>query len=217
MVERSKKATAKPVDAADSRSKAEAPPQQDAQDLTPVVGKNLRRFRGERGLSLEGLSKLCGVSRAMLGQIELGHSTPTINVVWKIACALDMPFSALISEERTAGTWVLPRAKARILASKDGVFTSRALFPMDRPRTVEFYELRLQPLGREDAEPHAPGTTENLIVSKGRVALSIDGDRRLLEEGDAIFFEADVEHSYENVDPAEDAVMHLVMTYSQKS
>ena len=185
----------------------------DAQDLTPVVGKNLRRFRAERGLSLEGLSKVSGVSRAMLGQIELGHSTPTINVVWKIARALDVPFSALISEERSAGTWVLPRAKARVLASKDGVFTSRALFPMDRPRNVEFYELRLAPGGREDADPHPQGTTENLIVAKGRVALSIDGDRRLLEEGDAIFFEADVAHSYENVEPRAEAVMHLVMTY----
>jgi transcriptional regulator with XRE-family HTH domain len=186
------------------------------QDLTPVVGRNLRRFRAERALSLEGLSKLSGVSRAMLGQIELGHSTPTINVVWKIARALDMPFSALISEERGAGTWVLPRAKARVLTSKDGVFTSRALFPMDRPRNVEFYELLLTPGGREDAEPHPKGTTENLIVAKGRVALSIDGDRRLLEQGDAIFFEADVPHSYENVDPKHEAVMHLVMTYPPK-
>ena len=52
--------------------------QPEGQDLTPVVGKNLRRFRSERGLSLEGLSKVSGVSRAMLGQIELGHSTPTM-------------------------------------------------------------------------------------------------------------------------------------------
>ncbi len=185
-------------------------------DLTPVVGKNLRRFRSERGLSLEGLSKLSGVSRAMLGQIELGHSTPTINVVWKIARALDLPFSAIISEERNLGTWVLPRNKARRLTSSDGVFTSRALSPMDRPRNVEFYELTLQKGGREEAEPHPRGTTENLIVAKGRVALAIDGDRRLLDEGDAIFFEADVPHVYENLDPASEAVMHLVMTYTHK-
>jgi len=186
------------------------------EDLTPVVGKNLRRFRSERGLSLEALSKMSGVSRAMLGQVELGHSTPTINVVFKIARALEMPFSAMISEERQPGTWVQPKAKARTLLSRDGAFSSRALFPMDRPRNVEFYELRLTPGGREDADPHPPGTTENLIVGLGRIALSIDGDRRLLDEGDAIFFEADVPHSYENVDPRAEALMFLVMTYAQK-
>jgi len=87
---------------------------------------------------------------------------------------------------------------------------------MDRPRHVEFYELRLTAGGREDADPHPPGTSENLIVGLGRIALSIDGDRRLLEEGDAIFFEADVPHSYENVDTKSEAVMFLVMTYPQK-
>jgi transcriptional regulator with XRE-family HTH domain len=185
-------------------------------DLTPTVGRNLKRFRAERGLSLEALAKVSGVSRAMLGQVELGQSTPTINVVWKIARALDVPFSALISEQGAAGTWVLPSTKARLLTSADGAFTSRALFPFDRPRTVEFYELRLAPSGREIAEPHPPGTTENLVVARGRVAISIDGDRRLLEAGDAIFFEAHVPHVYENVDSREEAAMYLVMTYAQK-
>ena len=66
-------------------------------DLTPILGANLRRLRIRRGLSLERLARASGVSRAMLGQIELGQSTPTINVVWKIARSLSVPFSALIS------------------------------------------------------------------------------------------------------------------------
>ena len=47
-------------------------------DLAPVVGGNLRRLRTRRGLSLERLAQSSGVSRAMLGQIELGQSAPTI-------------------------------------------------------------------------------------------------------------------------------------------
>src|SRR5579859_404207 len=62
-----------------------------AGDLAPVVGKNLRRLRTQRGLSLERLSRASGVSRAMLGQVELGQSAPTINVLWKIARALGIP------------------------------------------------------------------------------------------------------------------------------
>jgi DNA-binding XRE family transcriptional regulator len=60
----------------------------EATDLAPVVGGNLRRLRTRRGLSLERLAQISGVSRAMLGQIELGQSAPTINVLWKIARAL---------------------------------------------------------------------------------------------------------------------------------
>src|SRR6476620_9159909 len=63
-------------------------------DLVPILGANLRRLRSKRGLSLERLAKLSTVSRAMLSQVELGYSAPTINVIWRIANALGVPFSA---------------------------------------------------------------------------------------------------------------------------
>src|SRR3954465_1551248 len=100
--------------------KAAAPPEteESVADLAPIVGLRLRRLRGERKLSLEGLAKISGVSRAMLGQIELGHSAPTINVLWKIARALDLPFSALIAAPKQAGgTRVLHAAKTKRLTS----------------------------------------------------------------------------------------------------
>src|SRR5262245_40312410 len=91
-----------------------------SRDLTPVVGGNLRRLRSQRGLSLERLSQLSGVSRAMLGQIELGQSAPTINVLWKISSALGVPFSALISSRSQGGVHVLRADQAKLLTSHDG-------------------------------------------------------------------------------------------------
>ena len=183
-----------------------------SQDLAPVVGANLRKLRVHRGLSLEKLSKASAVSRAMLGQIELGKSAPTINVLWKIARALEIPFSALIRDQRAGGTVVLPRERAKKLTSHDGAFTSRALFPFNVPRNVEFYELRLAARGVEKADPHPPGTTENLVVSKGTLALSVGTDRHTLAAGDAVLFEADAPHVYENAGD-EELLMYLVMTY----
>jgi transcriptional regulator with XRE-family HTH domain len=182
-------------------------------DLTPILGANLRRLRIRRGLSLERLARASGVSRAMLGQIELGQSTPTINVVWKIARSLSVPFSALISHCVRPRTALLRGERAKVLTSADGNFISRALFPYDEARKVEFYELRLRPHGREVAEAHPAGTTENLVVSAGSLSLLVDTDRFSLEAGDAVFFEADVPHEYYN--PGElDVVMYLVMTYA---
>ncbi len=182
-------------------------------DLTPVVGANLRKLRVKRGLSLERLSKLSGVSRAMLGQIELGQSAPTINVLWKISVALGVPFSALISNRQGGSVAVLRADQAKKLTSHDGTFTSRALFPFDEPRRVEFYELRLAPHGVEHADAHAPGTVENLVVSQGTVEIEASGTRHVLGAGDAIVFEADRPHAYSNPAGVE-AVMYLVMTYA---
>ncbi len=185
-------------------------------DLTPVVGSNLRRLRNQRGLSLERLSKLSGVSRAMLGQIELGQSAPTINVLWKISSALGVPFSALITARGTPGPHVLRAEQAKHLTSHDGAFSSRALFPFDEPRTTEFYELKLAPLSVEQADPHPPGTVENLVVTTGALEMNIAGEKHLLSTGDSILFEADVPHEYRNPGDRE-CVMYLVMTYAEKT
>ena len=184
-------------------------------DLAPVVGSNLRRLRTRRGLSLERLAQISGVSRAMLGQIELGQSAPTINVLWKIARALEVTFSALISARTQSGALVLRSGESKILTSKDRSFSSRALFPFDEPRRVEFYELRLSGGAVENADAHPPGTSENLVVTAGTVEIDVAGDTHKLDAGDSILFEADSPHAYRNVGRTE-AVMYLVMTYAEE-
>lgn len=187
----------------------------DEADLTPAVAANLRRLRTKRGLSLDALGQLSGVSRAMLGQIELRQSTPTINVLWKIARALNVPFSALIAEPPRGRAKVLTAAQTKVLTSHDGKFSSRALFPFDEPRHVEFYELRLAGRATETAEPHPPGTVENLVVARGSLELDVGSETRRLGVGDAVHFQADAPHAYRN--PGKDeTVMYLVMTYAEQ-
>ena len=181
--------------------------------LAPAVGANLRRLRVKRGLSLERLARRAGVSRAMLSQIELGHSAPTINLLWKIARALDVTFASLVTQRNDTATVVMPAREARLLTNQGGTFTSRALFPLGERKRTEFYELRLKADGEETAHPHTPGTVENLVVASGLVDLDVAGATHRLGAGDAIQFSADVMHSYRNASSA-DAVMYLVMTYA---
>jgi len=183
-------------------------------DLAPIVGQNLRRLRTKRGLSLEGMATQSGVSRAMLGQIELGQSAPTINVLWKISRALEVPFAALISPQGQGGPVVLAAADAKHLSNRDGTFTSRALFPFDKTRRVEFYELTLAAHCSENAEAHSPGTAENIVVTSGALALTVRDQTYELGVGDAIVFEADAPHVYHNPSNQR-AVMYLVMTYAE--
>jgi rhodanese-related sulfurtransferase/transcriptional regulator with XRE-family HTH domain len=182
--------------------------------LEAIVGVNLRALRTERSLSLDDLARLTGLSRTLLGQIELGKTAPSVNVVWKIARAFDVHFAALLATAPRTETTVLRAATATRLASPDGRFSSRALFPLgDRP-DAELYELYLGPHSREDAHPHQPGTRENLIVVSGQLRLTIGAEHHDLARGDAIVFAADVVHAYEN--PGKDPCwIHLVMTYAR--
>ena len=151
----------------------------------------------------------------MLGQIELGQSTPTINLLWKISRGLEVPFSALVTAATARAATVVRAKGARLLSSADGSFTSRALAPFSGPRSIEFYELRLAAQGVERAEAHAPGTTENLVLARGAAIIGVGKSRHELKLGDSITFDADVGHSYENPSD-EEAVMYLVMTYAER-
>lgn len=181
-------------------------------DLPNLVGWKLRRLRTQRGYSLDRLAKLSGVSRGMLGQIELAKSMPTIGVLWKIATALNVPFAALITADASSSTVVLRRDRAKVLGSSEGRFLSRALFPFDVERRVEFYELRIAPDHEEAAEGHASGTTENLVVTSGALELFDGVHWHRLAEGDAILFDASAPHIYRNLSDSE-TVIYLVMTY----
>jgi transcriptional regulator with XRE-family HTH domain len=183
------------------------------EELGLIIGAALKRLRTKRGLSLEALARLAGVSRAMIGQIEGGRSMPTIGLLWKIARALEVPFSALTGSGGGGGMAVMRADRSKVLTSQDGGFASRALFPYDSERRVEFYELTMAPGALELAEPHAPGTTENLTVAQGRVEIASGGETSLLDQGDSVYFQADVPHSYRNIGP-DKAIMFLVMTYT---
>ena len=189
--------------------------EREAEELKRRVGENLVRLRKKRGLSLERLASLSGVSRAMIGQIESAESTPTIALLWKVARGLDVRFADLLGDEGSGDVQVLPASAAKVLRSSDGAFESRALFPFDSRRRAEFYELRLGGAHAERAEAHAEGTYENLIVQAGRLRLTVgDAEPIDLRAGDAVYFRADVPHVYENPGTRE-TVMYLVMTYAE--
>lgn len=185
-------------------------------EISALTGQNLRRLRTRRGYSLDRLAKISGVSRAMLGQVETGKSSPTIAILWKIAAALDVPCGSLIAEPRDTALHVLTHARAKVLSASEGRFQTRALFPYESERKVEFYELRIAPHHTEVAEAHRPGTVENLVVSRGTVEI-VAGRHppQILGEGDAILFEADVAHSYRNMTGSE-AVLYLVSSYIEE-
>lgn len=182
-------------------------------DESPDVGSALRQLRLERRLSLDKLAYESGVSRAMLSQIELGRSVPTITLLWRIARALAVPFSALLSGHTDDEPMILHASRAKVLRSADGSFSTRALFPLDQLHTAEFYELHLAPQGAELADPHAPGTTENIVVTAGILEIRVASRIVTLRPGDATYFRADVAHEYHNPGKHE-AIAYLVMTYA---
>lgn len=181
-------------------------------DMAERVSINIRASRKARGLSLEGLSQACGVSRAALSQIETGKSNPSLGAVWKIATGLGVPLCELLGEAGR-GVQVLRRGEMEVMRSADG-FESRPLTRAGALSSLEAYELILQRGARHDAQPHAPGTRELLVLLSGRLRLVLGPSHHELEPGDSVVFSADVPHTYENHAPGETHA-HNVLLYTR--
>ena len=62
-----------------------------------VIGSRIRKIRNEKGISQERLAELTSVSTNYIGIVERGEKSVTIDVLEKIASALDTTFAELLS------------------------------------------------------------------------------------------------------------------------
>lgn len=60
---------------------------------------NLARIRSERGLTQSQLAEAIGANQATISKIESGRGNPTLDLINRIAAALDVHPSALFSRD----------------------------------------------------------------------------------------------------------------------
>ncbi|WP_240452466.1 helix-turn-helix domain-containing protein [Corynebacterium xerosis] len=70
-----------------------------------MLGETVGALRRERGMTQQQLAEAVGVSTRGVIRIEQGQTSLTVDVLWRVADALDLRVSALMrmAEEREAG------------------------------------------------------------------------------------------------------------------
>ncbi|WP_047153595.1 helix-turn-helix domain-containing protein [Aneurinibacillus tyrosinisolvens] len=175
------------------------------------IGKNLHRIRKGRGLSLDKLAEITGVSKAMLGQIERGESNPTVTTLWKIANGMRISFSSLVEQEAPSIS-VVRLDEIPPVVEEGGAYKVYTLFPFDQEKRFEVYTIDLDPGCIHYSEAHSPGVQEYVIVSHGTLNLMLGGETYTVEEGNAIRFPSDAPHEYRNESKAQ-ARIQVVIYY----
>lgn len=66
--------------------------------LAKIFGRNVRRVRMSRGVTLEALAHDVGLAYSYVGQIERGGRNPTLDVIERLAAALKVSPIELLSE-----------------------------------------------------------------------------------------------------------------------
>jgi XRE family transcriptional regulator, regulator of sulfur utilization len=156
-------------------------------------------------LSLRDLAERSGVSAPMLSQVERGETSPTLAVAERIASGLELTLSQLLRLDEGDGVSVVRVADRR----RGGGPRHRyeVLTPPLPGLRAEVSLHRLAP-GAATGEPgdppmHEPGSRETAVVLSGRLRLACAGVTHDLEAGDAVTFDADLPHHFENPGEAE--------------
>ncbi|MEV4068429.1 helix-turn-helix domain-containing protein [Nonomuraea fuscirosea] len=174
------------------------------------LGQRIRSERRARGLSIERLAELSGISRSMVSEVERGAKTPSVLVLDRLATALGTSISRLLDEPAHGAMRVLRHDEQRVLRDPSG-WERRVLSPVLGEVEFEFMRTTIGP-GVDAGEfvPHAPGSREYLAVEHGSLRLTIDGRPYELGPGDSAYYPGDRRHAFANDGPA-DCVFYLAM------
>jgi transcriptional regulator with XRE-family HTH domain len=184
-----------------------------ATNAPPEVGATLQRLRLARGLTLEDLSRIAGVSKSMLSQIEREKANPTIAITWRLANALGVAIGELLTAQmrEVEPIRVLDAHETPTLPGNHAGYVLRILGPMDLAGKYEWYELTLAPGGELASQAHDPGTGEHLTVLHGAVELEVGSVRKKIKNGATARYMADQGHVIRNAGKTEAKALLVVV------
>jgi transcriptional regulator with XRE-family HTH domain len=179
----------------------------------PEVGATLQRLRLARGLTLEDLSRIAGVSKSMLSQIEREKANPTIAITWRLANALGVAIGELLSgaTREVETIRVVDAHETPTLPGNHAGYVLRILGPMEMAGKYEWYELTLAAGGELASQAHDPGTSEHLTVLHGAVEVEVGTSKKKVKMGGTARYPADQNHLIRNAGKTEAKALLVVV------
>jgi transcriptional regulator with XRE-family HTH domain len=157
-------------------------------------------MRKRHALTLEEVSKRSGLSISVLSKLERNQSRAELDTLYRIAKVFGLSASDLLSlsESHTAST-------AESTEYDSGPFHfSRIDF-----KGIQCYQASARS-GEELSNPEAHGHDWEICwVRTGEMRIHLPGEQHLLRAGEAVQFDAALEHRYEIVNDSELFIVHL--------
>jgi transcriptional regulator with XRE-family HTH domain len=159
------------------------------------LAEAVRRLRTGRAWTLDELAARSAVSRRLVVQIEQGEANPSIGTLLRLADALEVTLTDLVSEQETASIGVRARSEASELWQ--GPAGGRALLEVSRG-PLELWCWTLEPGESHVSAPHHAGALELVKVRRGTLALDVGDESVQVKSGHSAWFDASRQHAYRN-------------------
>jgi len=175
---------------------------------TPIaqIAASIRRERERAGISLTELARRAGVAKSTLSQLEAGTGNPSVETLWALGVALEVPFSRLVEPPRST-VRVLRAGEGPVTFSEKAAYSATLLSASPPHARRDLYLLTVEPGEPRRSDPHNPGTVEHVVLSSGRASVGPVDDPVVLAPGDYVSYPGDVAHLFEALEAGTTAVM----------
>jgi transcriptional regulator with XRE-family HTH domain len=164
------------------------------------LGERLRRLRTERRLSVRTLAARSGFSPSFVSQVELNHASPSIASLGRLAAALGVTLGDFFQAADTPGPAFTRAVNRPRLTSWWSRARIEALSPVGAGSPFQAVLITLSSGGASGRRPQAQTGPRFAVVIEGRVRLTLGEQAHLLAAGDAVTFNAELPHRWENPD-----------------
>ncbi|WP_206664118.1 helix-turn-helix domain-containing protein [Thermomonospora catenispora] len=171
-----------------------------------LIAAAIRRERERAGLSLTELARRSGLAKSTLSQLESGSGNPSVETLWALSVALDIPVSRLIDPPRPE-VRVIRAGEGPAVRSERAGYTATLLASCPPGARRDVYRIDARPGEARESRPHQPGTVEHLIVGTGRALAGPADEPVELGPGDYIAYPGDVAHVFRALAPGTMAVI----------
>jgi transcriptional regulator with XRE-family HTH domain len=165
-----------------------------------VIAKSLVRERERTGMSLAEVARRANIAKSTLSQLEAGNGNPSLETLWALCVALNIPFARLL-EPQGNSTQVIRKGEGARVVSERADYQAILLAACPPGARRDVYLLMTQPGEERLSQPHMPGSVEHIIVTQGRALVGTTENPQRLNAGDYICYPADEEHLFKALEP----------------
>jgi transcriptional regulator with XRE-family HTH domain len=172
--------------------------------LEVAIGREVRAFRKQQGITVAELSRLTELSIGMLSKIENGNTSPSLTTLQTLADALSVPLTAFFRGYEEKREAILTKAGEGVEIERDGTRAGHQynlLGHIGSNASGVIVEPYLLTLTKESDtfNTFQHDGIEMIYMLEGKVDYLHGKETYLLEPGDTLFFDADAPHGPERL------------------
>ncbi|MFJ6381538.1 helix-turn-helix domain-containing protein [Kitasatospora sp. NPDC092039] len=175
-------------------------------ELIGQIAASIRRERERSGLSMAELARRAGIAKSTLSQLESGAGNPSVETLWALGVALNVPFSRFVDPPRPA-VKVIRAGEGPVTHSERADYAATVLSSCPPNARRDIYRIEAQPGETRASDPHMPGTVEHVMIGAGRALVGPTEAPVELGPGDYVSYPGDTPHVFRALAPATLAVI----------